>query len=1702
MADQQLQMEPIEENPIVDLDDVPAQEENVGYDVSPTLSTDSVGGLRPGRPQLEGAAGLYNVAALDMAVTPDNVEESLLALRPSTQVQSLLAGLRTEDEEIRKLSAVDLLQNPQISVTDKIGAIALLQDDSKIPDYNTVQRNVAHNMANYDWQRDDEEDGDDWLVEASSRAEAMPKDVSPFDESIAPKEQQEKDVWSELQQMYNAANEHAGLLDYAEQITPIGSLPTLNRAVSRIYSDLGIKGGFETGLSYAAVGTALQDLRNTYRQGTPEQKEQIARVVMNALKQDTGLLQDSNDLVTAQVLDNLFSKELTGEDAYAFETGAPAEVDAQIEQLTDRMYKETQPRSPERAELQEAINQLRKSKTGFGPGSVFDNSMNLLDLVGVGQVGRTGLSLGKKFLPAAWKRLFAASPRAGAERAADAVQRGDVAAQMGVDGKVALEQGLPNAGHVERGVNVLDALAERQKQALQVALRQAQPVNYTASERAAALAELNDEIGALVGKKLPAAHINLTSVIERADGSGADIEAVFGATPHRGYARLDGARKGAQAMVEEVFGADAPYEIVRWDNGKQAFEAVPAGTSSKTKGEFFIRATDSRSYASAKETFGRLNIGDDSVADLTLGASVSRWTRGINVFDNELQGWISHRARSAVAAEGLGSGLMKPIASLPHQEKQWLAGIMRKYEGKQVLTEAELRQEGANDAMVEAYRSFRAIDDATYDLVDGHLRNLYAREGMKDVRAAGVRQGWAKPVENLNRASVADAHVFDPETGSIVKMSAADVEKLYNAGGQVGRLKFPIEAAKARATHILLSGKNTRVLPIPQRGVLPRIVGHYPHITQGNYIVYGVTHNGERVALKMAATASDAAEYVARRGAIQKSRLGKGKSNRFASMHFEYDKSLQHPESWGQKFDEVFTNNGGILFGQRSDAYLGNLSKDFGDINVDPIQSLLTGWGVATQTVTKGELIASMKQRLYNFMKKPENRNLFVDPDTPAQYLSSRNVNKSFTNVKARDTALAYAKQIELMEHTPDQWRNATREAYRRASYVAFKLGQKPLIQKTGLKQPLRKLEKALLTKARTGANAVNAAMSYMHAIYIAMAAPKQFVLQAMQSLYAAGYSPTGYAKAVQQATAIMGGVMGQMKTLHGGASVWSRAELVNIATKSASKFGMKPKEMISLIDTIVESGLIDAVQHNTMIKEAIGDAAKKQLLNNASSAEQSFGQIGRALGVAGNIARWPVQKLSEIGFQGGENINQIMSFLTLYNADKAKGVADLASHAYKDSLIGRVSELTGNMISPAAPEYTRSFLKPFFQWIQFQHKMVLMTLPERLGGSSMFSGAEKARMAAVQMLLYGTQATAISAVAQQAIERGVVEKLAGDDPNNEFVQFWRSESTKAVLDGFLFDYTANKALQAIYGESDKEWRDFSWGKSFAPGAGSEFLSERIIGLATLDKQAMFGVLGRQTSKLAQFAERAWTVAQGQWQGVDDVPFERRAEQLTKQGLASTIPMYDKYLAFKWAQANDERISQGGRISEGFSNDMEVVMQGVFGVTTKEQTSYYDAMDRLGAKYAQGTDDELQSIADKYWKTLIAESVKWDNQTVDDSLYDTLLSNWTNEQALVLSALGRRDKERVNELISAKLEAVASGEATDADDAETAFVRKFATKLASGGFGDEGPSLAAYMSDLPFVKNNPERAVLIQQAWEEVAEEPTPQNLTTNEIGN
>lgn len=1645
----------------------------------------------PRREVLIGASGIYNVALGRQDITGDYVDQLLAQGRYGYQdYGNLLPELRSaifgRDPEVEQAAARNIILDPNMTPEQKVEAIGLLPQTGQ-DDVNGVQRAATERAAIAEYAAEDDDDDAERLASNLNAVQNIPDDTAPVDGDV-------DEVYAEINEIYKQSKgaKWGDIYDLAEQMTPVGSLPTLNATVKRVYEYLGpdfADSNYARVMSYGQVGSAMKELRQAYRDGDPATKRRIASAVLRAVKEDTSIIGDSNTFVVVQVIEQVLPGVI-GEDIYAesdVNTEEAAALDAQIA-------------AARKAGDQVKVQQLLAQRYPVQPMKMLDNVFNILDWVGVGGVGRQGLSAGNKYVPRLWDWMFGAAPKTGARRGADAIQNPEVAAQMGMTPEDAAHAGLPNSGAVvERGMASIAEIAKRDREVNDALARISVPVNMTDAERASAFQDILDDVNLYASKPLPKQQLHSSSITPRDDKRGVDIVGVFGKNEYHGYATLEAAQKATGNAVEQMFGKGAPVEIVQYNPITRGFDPVPAGTNPKAVGDFYLRVQDTRLYSSTKNTWGALSLGDDSVANLTLGAAVSRWTRGINVFNPQFQDWISSRAREGYAMEAMAAGYMKPILALPEEQKLLLSNIIKAEEGR-VLNSTELAAKGLSDDGIAAYHSFRALDDTMYNLLDGFLRVEKQRAGLQDIYHNNQRVGFGKPIQSPDLLD--NARVFDPSDGSYHSYTKADLQRLYGEGGSIARLEYPIRGGKGNADYVLLGDRATKVLPVPMKGILPRIPGHYPHIQQGNFVVYGFAKNGERRALALAADETTARAYAARREARAANRQAKSKSVGFTRYAVERDMTLAVPERYAARLDEMMQGRQGLLFGQRSGGKLRNLNPEVADTELDPIAGLLQGWQSASYHVGKGELIANLRQRVANYVNSIPGLGKYKD--IPADKIDVSMIAET-ANGRARDKALAMLKQIELMEGVPDAYRAATRAIYQRLATGMHRITQlvyKPTIgvagkakgkPEAGLASILRASERGLLSASKGASNPLSGITSLAHQVYIAMGFSRQWVLNTIQLTVAAGLHPLQTGKMVRQMAPFTAAVFQRAAFLHGDpTSLLKSTTLDNEGLRALAQMtkhlhGLDVDEFVKLVDTVVERGIIDATAHNTLVRDSVGRFTQKAMTQQASTLSRRAGALQRAGEAVGRVVGLPGRIGTQIGFQLGENMNQLGSLLLRYNADKAAGKANLNSQKYVDDLVGSVAEITGNMIPDASFAYTRNWLKLATQWLQFNHKMLLLTLPKKLGGSTKLSGVEKARIGISQFLLFGTEATVISSVAHNVMESALIEKMeeAGVQ-DNALVEWWRGAEAKAWFDGLVFDYTANRVMQAIYGEPDEQWRDFAWSKAVAPGSGHEMINERIIGIFALDPEAIMGTQLSLASNLLDYGRTVGNVALAQWSGEDKVPFEKRAEQLMKRGASILFPTYGKWLAAKWALEHDANIGRGGQLMEGFRNEMEAVLSVHFGINTKDRESYYAAMQQLGSKTRAEEKAEVDAITAKYWESLVANATKFASENQDSDMYTAMVNEWTADQALLFSMLDREDRERMNEVIAQKLQDVASG---NGSPAETEFVRKLAQKLQNGGFGSEGPKIANYLRNLDFVKNNPERAYLVEQAWDEMMQD-------------
>lgn len=1630
--------------------------------------------------QAEGVANIYNMAGvgtITAPITPTSVIQELT--NPditSEDIQFLMKEISGEDAAVKKQMMIDAIANPRLSVEQRLEMINNI-DSFRPYDVNSVVRQALHN-ANYLTNNSDTDEGVEDNEAAAEYIEGISSDVEV--ETVEPmgREEMRSEYEKMLNDAFSQAEENTGWTDFPATLVPF----RYQAPVMKIYRELGLDESLVNKGQNLLLGEALRRIRKHVESLDEKGKEKALNTVLRTLKPNAGLFKDGNDLVTTHVLSEIFYKDLYGKDIEEDFgildkiASVPISGYAQMHIASGRGYK------------------VRFNEAADNIGSVFD-------LVGVGSLAKATITFGAKFLPRTLMRLRKVSPEMANKTMADALENPAIAEQFDMSKADIVENFLPSAGPAirEGGVNGMGELISRQLDIRDRLLRVSETSNLTAAERADAFSEITQIYGDIAAK--PSANLHLNESLIEQTANGARITAAFGRTKDKPFTSLKQALGAKKDNIEEVFGKDVPVEIVWRNPATNKLEPVPAGTAPTTKGEFFLQAVDERAYESAPSAFHSVIFGDKDVANLRFAPSAWKWLRGPSIFSRDVLDPISLSARQRTAWNKLSAGLIADVSSLNNKQSRLLAKVIKDGERAKTSTgrgttyaPSELKQFGLDEKGIKAYYSFRTSTDIMYEVVNRQTRTKYLREGLMDVHGPKGRVGYAKPQRQQDvlkdiRTDLGrkDLDVYDAGTNSFIRMSAKQIDEAYANGEQLARLSTPmLGKGSNEATHVIVSTKRgTKALGLP-KNVVTKIEGYYPHMWQGNFVVYGKTAGGSRVALGLASSEAEAKKVAAKFTATNARKKAAGKSVRFTEVGYDFDRSLSDLSQRGAMMEDMYINMGGPVYGHRNGGQLRNFSKAAGDILVDPIEALMRGMEIVGRNVTKGELAENMRQKLYNYARQ---NNLLRDPRVVPS--SVEDLVGSAQNAKQFNKAKAYLEMIDVMLRTPDAVDQMVSKFYLSASNILSDLALKNVPGASALAG-------RVATKAAKGGDPMALLMGLNHRRTIASSPIAQAALQASQSLLMLGVAPVQYAKSVAQVTQFSTLVGLRTLGLHGSKRGVDNKLFTETAGTLAKTMGLEREELIKLVDTVLESGLVDAVGYHTQMRVAMRSAAEERMLANASAMNK--GGVSR---LAGNFARTAdaatFGTMSRFGFEGGENINQLVTFLTFYNRDKAKGVAKLGDADYTRRLIGDVAEITGNMIPEMGFAYQRGWLKAAFQFVSFQHKMLLLTLPKSLGGSRSFTEAEKFGMVFAQFLLFGRRAAPHVDALYRAIDSQILALEGEEGEKNEIVAAWRHPATRAVMDGLIMDWSANQVIKALAG---KDQPDYAIAERFAPGGGGEFLIERLMAIASNPPQAFFGMAGealgvtqalgfssnRSSSNLYKFFKKVYNVSLGQARDLDDVPLNERMEELMKEGGMNLFSTYNRYLATKAAEKMDGWVSSGGKLTEGYSGELEGALYTHFGITTKDREALYAAQ----GKYTEeklvnpfSRSKSLDSLVDQYYRDMVLHGVKFDKEASSQDVWDSLMDKWTRERGLLFSMLPPEDAEYIRDAVNERLRKAA----TKPDSAESVLITRLTNDITAGRFGEKGPDVAAYLSNAEFVENNPRLKELVYKAWEQATED-------------
>lgn len=1718
--------EEIPEEEILPMD--PATIEAEGIEDAPAMSADEDWSLPA--PYVEHltanadlAADVINMAGAGTVPRIYSGEDFVNAYMPSfgrDEVGELLASIEAEDADVQKATIYTALQRTDIDAQGKLALTEALLERQW--DMNVIQRQALHNANLYENDGDTEEDQENLEVGAA-QAEAIPRgepdtrDVKhdlgiPTDNPALAKEMLEALV----NELYERADEGATLLNEGPgKLAQITGLPIPRSAldinwrgagqfaatmlpfndtawIAEIQTELGLDSDLILDVGgKIAPGTAWR-MTAEYIQGLgPVERLEALNKVVKVLKNNSHLFKDGNDYVTMYTLARLFPEELGG--SYSSPSEMPAHVQAKIDALKQEYWNTKGFGSgPKRREITRQIKELTDE---YGAPTItftefFENAGNILDIVGLGSlVRKPATALTRRGIDAL-RKLNKSAPRAASEAMANAVLDPAVRAKYGeLYGEDIVEALFPRAssGAVTEAVDGMSAVLKRHQDVLEELRAITNDTNLVRAERQRAVQELSDMWRETLSA--PKSYTNFAhSVVEPTD-TGVRVAAAFGRKDGSPFGTLKSAQAASREAMERIFGKDVKSRILMIDDSTGKLVDVPAGMSPTTKGRFFHVVEDERRLESARGVMHDLTLGDTDIDTAWLGPAWNTYKATYDQFSKTVADAIGMKAGQKAAWNRVSAALLESTINLGKKDQAALSALLRKGEkadpttgmGK-VFKPSELAAMRVDKKVQKAYYESRSAMDIMHSFVNDINRTRLLREGAEDIHGPSGRVGFGVVRKDAGQA-IADIptgsgslSVFDATAGVYKKMSPTDITALYNGGGRVARLKSVLFNGADEATHVIVDGKNVKGYGIPKT-VVPKVEGYIPHIWDGNFIVYGITNSGNKVAIGIAKSHADARKGVERLRKIATTRKEKGKSVQFEpeNIHYDLDRSLKDPSKAGAFTDDIYTNMRGPVFGARNGGALVNLSKDFGDSLVDPIEGMMRAMEIIGHQVTKGELVENMYTKLYNYAKS---KGVLRDPRIAPNRLTADSFNIPAGKGDVKTQIEAYLKQIELVRRTPDAVDQAMSKFYLELGHAIDKIGQ---LMGGKLGKLTSWADAKISGWAARGHDPVATAMGLLHRTVIASAPIAQHALQLSQLSLMLGVAPRDMPQAVARMHAVWALLMKREQQLSPQSPMW-RFMAGDVSTfkkdvKHFSKvFGIPEDELTNIVEVIARSGLVDSVSVHTAMRSATRAAAQERMLASASTLNK--GLLSRAMGAVGRIADMPFQAGSSLGFEAGEAINRVGTFLALYSKSKRElgAAANLADPDFVRSIIGDVYKYTGSMLPEMSFNYQRGWLKAFFQFASFQHKMLnLMTLDKGL------SAKQKAMLIATQVAVFGRRGTAISDALYRVIDAKVNAAAAEAEPGSPesmIVEAWRDPSVQERLNGGLTDWLANAGLQAAFGEHIGHY-EFS--ARFAPGGGHELLVDRLAALGHMDVYGMLGLAGEKGSKFYDYLRLQASYLQAQALGGDPVPYPERLKNAVDQGAQLMFSQYGRMAAARIANAHYGWVASNGRLSESYHGAIEQYLYGMFGVEEGDRAALWDAIEKEEAllRKTEYSKSSLDKMVDIYFKDMVYQSSKLVSQGVSDEIHDNMMDRWLAQHAFLFSVFEPQEAQYISDKMVERLSKMAESE----DTAEQAFIRRLAKPLIEGKFGQEGPEFIESLKTNGILQRHPRLMQIIMEEY-------------------
>lgn len=647
----------------------------------------------------------------------------------------------------------------------------------------------------------------------------------------------------------------------------------------------------------------------------------------------------------------------------------------------------------------------------------------------------------------------------------------------------------------------------------------------------------------------------------------------------------------------------------------------------------------------------------------------------------------------------LATDATKDFSKLKAAEKATVMSMIREgnYVGKW-WNETEMQAAGLSDLAKDSLRKFRKYWDNHFFFENlDHTKTLSNAGYMMFESAAHDTKLWARPINSV--MGVPDnVKVYDPVLDQVRVMRDDELVDLYNKGGKIGKLEFPEFIGDQPFQHIV-SQETAADGYLRAFNEFDQTLNYRPgyyHVAYKNpmYVVKRIKDSaGREIATRAVANAANTkdAEILAKR-------LSEADGDEYFVRPDQQSQFARDTDN--RSVQRARGRSPQRLRGKRLENASANVNDPSQSHIQSPSEAMINSARSISRRVSMRDPLDAMKHGLLEQYGKlmPQENGRAVFPSNILDIKNPTGEVKYNKQVADARSTFEYIRQMEV------GYVNHIDEGYKALlNKVGDILGDASTKTDGVVSSALQKAEGGVRTAStvrptkvlRTGANT----------FFIVANPIRQLLVQGHQVAQLVPLNPQFFAnpKNIALVDYIISKQLG----------VPNLEEIL-------AKVGIDATEAEKIWNQYKTSGNYAAVDVHTMINDSL-----KDFVDGVTPAQ-------KVATAAVQYASKPISLLRKVGFDAGENFNQLLSWLVF--RDRAiKAGRSMDDKAVADEVAATATNFTGNMNKAGQNPYEANTLSIGLQFMGWAHRWAgIMT------GNRIFSKGDKAKLWAYTLALYG----------------------------------------------------------------------------------------------------------------------------------------------------------------------------------------------------------------------------------------------------------------------------------------------------------------------------------------------------------------------------